>query len=354
MCGNVQGVPASLRKCVWSWVSGVTAKSAEISSRNKDGFAEYLETGKGNKACAHQIDLDVPRTFPKNAWVQSDVGQEALRRVLYAFSGRNTSIGYCQGMNYVAALLVVILDYDERAAFWVMCCLIGGEDGETGSILYKGVYSRDLSGCHVEMRSLNHVVNSKLPRLTKHMKRLDVDISMIATEWFLCLYATTFPAETVARVWDSLLLEGPKVLFRVAIALLKIHEPMLLAADNAGELLKLTRTAAMSEYNRDELLKVAFDGIGPLAMNTIHKIRDENQRLIDKQIALRETKEKLRRAVSEQGLVVMEGEEELMNADEGTCALDDNGTDESLFRLPKPRDMINWKQLHQKFIPKSS
>jgi len=39
----------------------------------------------------------------------------------------------------------------------------------------------------------------------------------------------------VARVWDALFNEGPKVLFRVALALLKVHEALLLRCDNAGE-----------------------------------------------------------------------------------------------------------------------
>jgi hypothetical protein len=34
---------------------------------------------------------------------------------------------------------------------------------------------------------------------------------MFATDWFLVLFATTLPAETAARVWDGVFLEGSKV-----------------------------------------------------------------------------------------------------------------------------------------------
>ena len=30
-------------------------------------------------------------------------------------------------------------------------------------------------------------------------------------DWFLCLFCTSLPAETAARVWDALLHEGTKV-----------------------------------------------------------------------------------------------------------------------------------------------
>jgi hypothetical protein len=34
---------------------------------------------------------------------------------------------------------------------------------------------------------------------------------MFATDWFLVLFANTLPSETAARVWDGVFLEGPKV-----------------------------------------------------------------------------------------------------------------------------------------------
>lgn len=36
---------------------------------------------------------------------------------------------------------------------------------------------------------------------------------------YLGLYCNSLPAETTARVWDALFNEGPKILFRVALAL---------------------------------------------------------------------------------------------------------------------------------------
>ena len=39
------------------------------------------------------------------------------------------SIGYCQGMNYLTAMLLMVLAKDEVKAFWVLVSLLG-EDGE--------------------------------------------------------------------------------------------------------------------------------------------------------------------------------------------------------------------------------
>lgn len=62
--------------------------------------------------------------------------------------------------------------------------------------------------------------------------------------------------QTAARVWDALLNEGPKVLFRVALALLKTSEAVLLKQDNVGLLLREIRQAVTHTHDRDKLMKV--------------------------------------------------------------------------------------------------
>ena len=45
---------------------------------------------------------------------------------------------------------------------------------------------------------------------------------MFATSWFLTLFASSFPFDLVTRVFDVLWFEGWDVVYRVAIALLKV------------------------------------------------------------------------------------------------------------------------------------
>lgn len=61
--------------------------------------------------------------------------------------------------------------------------------------------------------------------------------------------------QTVMRCWDALLSEGTKVLYRVALALLKTHEDVLLAQDNAGYVLREMKLASAAMHDRDTLLK---------------------------------------------------------------------------------------------------
>lgn len=62
--------------------------------------------------------------------------------------------------------------------------------------------------------------------------------------------------QTAARVWDSLLEEGTKILYRVSLALLKMFESDLLRKDNAGDLIGHLRLCTQQIHDRDVLMKV--------------------------------------------------------------------------------------------------
>ena len=73
-----------------------------------------------------------------------------------------------------------------------------------------------------------------------HIERLQMPWALFASKWFVCLYCEVLLVETVLRVWDTVFYEGSKILFRVALGLLKLNQDRLLNktdfASLAGEL----------------------------------------------------------------------------------------------------------------------
>jgi hypothetical protein len=72
--------------------------------------------------------------------------------------------------------------------------------------------------------------------------------------------------QTAARVWDALLNEGPKVLFRIALAVLKTNESTLLQQDNVGLLLREVRQAVTHLHDRDKLMKASLPALSNLIL----------------------------------------------------------------------------------------
>lgn len=68
------------------------------------------------------IDADVERTFTDVEFFQRETTKNSLRRILIALTNYDQTVGYVQGMNFIAAAL--LYHAGEVAAFWLMCALI--------------------------------------------------------------------------------------------------------------------------------------------------------------------------------------------------------------------------------------
>uniref|UniRef100_A0A8C6SB59 Si:ch211-266k8.4 n=1 Tax=Neogobius melanostomus TaxID=47308 RepID=A0A8C6SB59_9GOBI len=74
-----------------------------------------------------QIALDLQRSFPTHRSLlgnspEAIEGQAKLFRVLIAYARYNPEVGYCQGMSYIAAVLLMQLAEEE--AFWALTALL--------------------------------------------------------------------------------------------------------------------------------------------------------------------------------------------------------------------------------------
>ena len=70
-----------------------------------------------------QIILDLRRTFPEEKECMTEKFLEKLKNVLICYSIRNTTVGYCQGMNFIAGRILLIMG-DEEQTFWIFIQLL--------------------------------------------------------------------------------------------------------------------------------------------------------------------------------------------------------------------------------------
>ena len=95
------------------------------------------------------IAVDLLRTFPSHPWFSGEGAPmiEPLRRVLHAFTSHSPRIGYCQGLNFVAGLL--LLHCDEADAFALLATLC--------SRLLPGFHTPEMEGLHAAQVSATAV-----------------------------------------------------------------------------------------------------------------------------------------------------------------------------------------------------
>ncbi|EYU43191.1 hypothetical protein ABFS83_08G120300 [Erythranthe nasuta] len=262
-----KGIPLNFRPKVWFSLSGAAKKKSTVpdSYYNDMTSAVFDMVTPATK----QIDQDLPRTFPGHPWLDTSDGHSALRRVLVAYSFRDSDVGYCQGLNYVAALLLLVMKTEEDA-FWMLAVLLE-------NVLFNDCYTYNLSGCHVDQRVFRDLLAKKCPRIATHLEGIDFDVSLVCTEWFLCLFSKSLPSETTLRVWDILFYEGANVLFNVALAIFKMNEEELLVTHQVGDVINVIQKTTHHLFDPDELLTVAFDKIGFTTTTTISKQRKKQE-----------------------------------------------------------------------------
>ncbi|XP_059513445.1 TBC1 domain family member 2A isoform X4 [Myotis daubentonii] len=195
------GVSREHRPRVWRWLIHRRVQHLQAPGR-------YQELLSRSQTCKHpaarQIELDLNRTFTNNKHFTCPTSSfpDKLRRVLLAFSWQNPSIGYCQGLNRLAAIALLVLG-EEESAFWCLVAIV-----ET--IMPADYYSKTLTASQVDQRVLQDLLSEKLPRLMAHLGQLRVDLSFITFNWFLVVFADSLISNILFQVWDAFLYEGTK------------------------------------------------------------------------------------------------------------------------------------------------
>lgn len=151
-------------------------------------------------------------------------GQAALRRVLRAYSIIDPEVGYCQGMNFISAMFIIVLKNKEEEAFWLLESIM-----EETPCRMRGLFGNGMAQAQEVLYIAEKVIFQYLPKLAAHFDREHIHVTMFATQWLLTMYSSCFSFDLVMRVWDCFLFEGWKIAYRVMLAILSIYETELLS-----------------------------------------------------------------------------------------------------------------------------
>jgi TBC1 domain family member 8/9 len=274
------GLPNRLRGEMWE----VTSGSIYLRLENPGLYAETLEKFSGRESLAiDEIEKDLNRSLPEYPGFQSEDGIGRLRRVLTAYSWVNTDVGYCQAMNIVVAALLIYMS--EAQAFFLLSSLCDR--------LVPGYYSTTMYGTLLDQKVFESLVEKTMPILWDHLVKSDVQLSVVSLPWFLSLYVNSMPLIFAFRVLDVFFVEGPKVLFQVGLAILRINGEELLDATDDGAFIsvlksyfsRLDESAHPKSENPklravtrfQELMVVAFKEFSGITHSSITELRLKNK-----------------------------------------------------------------------------
>ncbi len=300
------GLPDKMRARAWSVISAVNvvldARDGDYQSIVEEAILRM--DGKQDKN-ASQIERDLRRTFPSHylfsnkSYVSSNVqkssveeddmmnssailcedftpdGIEALRRILYAYSVYDDEIGYCQGMNFIAAMFLTFLPEEE--SFWLLVAIMNDDPYNM-----RELFTKDMSGSLETLFVADRLVRKLLPDLHQHLNNEGIHVSMFGCQWLMTIFSSSFNFDLVSKVWDNFLVEGWKVVYRVFIAILASCEQ---------ELLNLPFEHILT-FLRDKL-PARVDGQSILAASLEIRLKSKSIRKYSKEFRLMQSGENL-------------------------------------------------------------
>ncbi|XP_052663481.1 TBC1 domain family member 2B isoform X2 [Harpia harpyja] len=260
------GIPHEHRSKMWKWCVNLHVKKFKDST--VPGYFQTLLQNaleKQNPA-SKQIELDLLRTLPNNKHYSSPTseGIQKLRNVLLAFSWRNPDIGYCQGLNRLVAIALLYLEQED--AFWCLVTIVE-------VFMPRDYYTKTLLGSQVDQRVFKDLMSEKLPRLHAHFEQYKVDYTLITFNWFLVVFVDSVVSDILFKIWDSFLYEGPKVIFRFALALFKYKEEEILKLQDSMSIFKYLRYFTRTILDARKLTGIAFGDLNPFPLRQIRNRR---------------------------------------------------------------------------------
>lgn len=147
----------------------------EALKHSNQKFYEYLN--KENPDLDSRIEKDIDRTFlvkidkssknvRKSNFLDFKEKKKNLFNVLKAYGNMDPEVAYCQGTNYIVALLLYHLD-SERLVFWVFRQIMN-------KFLWRFIYLNKTPKLIRLIESFKTTIKNEIKDLDEHFGKLDV------------------------------------------------------------------------------------------------------------------------------------------------------------------------------------
>ena len=229
----LKDINLTLTKRIKIWEYFLNIKKIKLNYNYNEIFDKMDKLNISDKN-TEVIDLDVVRTF---FITDLEKNQNKLRKILKCINYLFQKIGYCQGMNYIAAFLLQIFNYDEEKTFIFMVGIL--ENTEFGTL-----FENDLKLLKIYFFIVDKIIEIFLPKIHKIFLKESILTNFFAPSWFLTIFtniSNQFEIKNAPKVSmlvvENFFVEGWIAVIRTGFTLINYYQE---------EIIKLKRDEIMN------------------------------------------------------------------------------------------------------------
>ena len=180
---------------------------------------------------------------------------DKLKNVLICYSIRNTSVGYCQGMNFIGGRLLLIMGSEEQT-FWLFIQIM--------EKILSIIYYSELVGIVVETTIVENLLSFYFPKLNEFFieNNFNVPLRNFIHKWMVCLFTQTLSPEMVYTFLDFLFLDGRDLLINNSLFIMSYIHDKLINNNNIEFMYSLFNEGLLNIH--DTKTMIYFLGLKPL------------------------------------------------------------------------------------------
>lgn len=251
-----KGVPDRYRWRAWRALTGWSVLS-------KPGWYERIMRKVPDVKTVEAIEKDLDRTFP-GLEDFDDRKKRELAAMLRAHSGLFPSVGYCQGMNFVAGFILMVAGRVPDApkdAFLLLVQMM---------VKYRAnlLFCEGLPLLKLHTFQYRTLLQRLFPDVHRHFQDQQITPELYLTRWILTIFTQPLSFSSAARVWDLIVCDGLQAVVLIALAIVKLRKNRILQEGTEG-ILDMMSMRAGDPLAGGDIVKAALSLESQIAPSSI-------------------------------------------------------------------------------------
>lgn len=226
-----------------------------------------------NNEILSQIDKDLPRTRTEMKWFaekdpnafNGGTRYDTIRRILFTYAKKNSSVGYVQGMNELVAVIYYIFSIDDSefiGPFVESDTYICFEKlmGDMEQLFKMNDVSYSQLFITLQIKKIKEIMNFCVPQILPHLNDESLNLDVCVTRWIFCLFAQDCGMEMAVNFWDRMFSAKDKMDFLcyIIVAIWKINKDEVCKME-MEEVMRWTQSVGqkLGKTDLNKIVKVA-------------------------------------------------------------------------------------------------